>query len=244
MVPDLLTMAKALAGGMPLAAVTGRAELMDASPPRRARWHLRGQSGGLCRGAGRHRRHAGRRTWPELPGASVRSSRPALEELQRSNPAIGDVRGRGAMMAMEIVRPGTLEPDPEATRRILAACHRAGVIVLSCGSFGNVMRLLPPLVIEPDLLAEGLACSEPPPATPSARWRGRRAQMAAALDGCVGAVTVDLGGVTFMDSSGLGTLIRARNRIGEDGGQLSVTGVSQNVRRLFEVTGLADFLTG
>ena len=59
-------------------------------------------------------------------------------------------------MAMELVRPGTTEPDAEATRQIVAACHRAGVVVLSCGSFGNVVRLLPPLVIEPDLLADGL----------------------------------------------------------------------------------------
>ena len=60
------------------------------------------------------------------------------------------------MMAMELVRPGTLEPDPEATRRIVAACHRAGVVVLSCGSYGNVIRLLPPLVIEDALLDDGL----------------------------------------------------------------------------------------
>jgi 4-aminobutyrate aminotransferase/(S)-3-amino-2-methylpropionate transaminase len=60
------------------------------------------------------------------------------------------------MMAMELVRPGTLEPDAEATRRIVQACHRAGVVVLSCGSYGNVIRLLPPLVIEEALLADGL----------------------------------------------------------------------------------------
>jgi 4-aminobutyrate aminotransferase/(S)-3-amino-2-methylpropionate transaminase len=60
------------------------------------------------------------------------------------------------MMAMELVRPGTLEPDAEATRRIVGACHRSGVVVLSCGSYGNVIRLLPPLVIDEALLAEGL----------------------------------------------------------------------------------------
>jgi 4-aminobutyrate aminotransferase/(S)-3-amino-2-methylpropionate transaminase len=60
------------------------------------------------------------------------------------------------MMAIELVRPGTTDPDPEVTRQITAACHQAGVVVLSCGSFGNVVRLLPPLVIEPDLLADGL----------------------------------------------------------------------------------------
>jgi 4-aminobutyrate aminotransferase/(S)-3-amino-2-methylpropionate transaminase len=60
------------------------------------------------------------------------------------------------MMAMEIVRPGTLEPDPAAARRIVEACHQAGVIVLTCGSFGNVIRLLPPLVIGDELLADGM----------------------------------------------------------------------------------------
>jgi len=60
------------------------------------------------------------------------------------------------MMAMELVRPGTVEPDPESTRRIVSACHRAGVVVLSCGSYGNVIRLLPPLVIDEALLADGL----------------------------------------------------------------------------------------
>ena len=60
------------------------------------------------------------------------------------------------MMAMEIVRPGTSEPDPDATRRIAHACHQDGVVVLTCGSYGNVIRLLPPLVIEEALLADGL----------------------------------------------------------------------------------------
>jgi 4-aminobutyrate aminotransferase/(S)-3-amino-2-methylpropionate transaminase len=60
------------------------------------------------------------------------------------------------MMALEFVRPGTLEPDAETTRAVVRACHQAGVIVLSCGSYGNVVRLLPPLVIDDALLAEGL----------------------------------------------------------------------------------------
>lgn len=60
------------------------------------------------------------------------------------------------MQAMEFVRPGSLEPDPEAARRIALACHQAGVVVLTCGSFGNVIRLLPPLTIDGDLLADGL----------------------------------------------------------------------------------------
>jgi 4-aminobutyrate aminotransferase/(S)-3-amino-2-methylpropionate transaminase len=79
-----------------------------------------------------------------------------LRPLRSAHPGIGDVRGRGAMMAMEFVRPGTLEPDADAARSIAQACHRAGVVVLTCGSFGNVIRLLPPLVIDDALLGDGL----------------------------------------------------------------------------------------
>ena len=154
-VPDLITTAKALAGGMPLAAVTGRAELMDRVHP----GGLGGTYGGnpvACaaalaaiatmeeEGLAKAALHIG-----ELVGAT-------LSGLRAEHPGIGEVRGRGAMMAMELVRPGTLEPDAEAARRIVGECHRAGVVVLSCGSYGNVIRLLPPLVIEEALLADGL----------------------------------------------------------------------------------------
>jgi 4-aminobutyrate aminotransferase / (S)-3-amino-2-methylpropionate transaminase / 5-aminovalerate transaminase len=81
---------------------------------------------------------------------------PRLRDLQHRRPGIGDVRGRGAMIAIEFVRPGTAEPDPVRTRQVIQACHAAGVVVLGCGTFGNVIRLLPPLVIGGDLLAEGL----------------------------------------------------------------------------------------
>jgi 4-aminobutyrate aminotransferase/(S)-3-amino-2-methylpropionate transaminase len=79
-----------------------------------------------------------------------------LNALQARFPAIGDVRGRGAMQAIEVVQPGTLEPDPESAGRIAAHCLRAGVIVLTCGTWGNVIRLLPPLIIGEQLLSEGL----------------------------------------------------------------------------------------
>ena len=79
-----------------------------------------------------------------------------LATLAAQVPAVADVRGRGAMWAVEIVRPGTLEPDPATTRAVAAACHQAGVVVLTCGTWGNVIRLLPPLVIDEGLLTEGL----------------------------------------------------------------------------------------
>jgi 4-aminobutyrate aminotransferase/(S)-3-amino-2-methylpropionate transaminase len=154
-VPDLVTTAKAMAGGMPLAAVTGRAELMDEV-------HVGGLGGTYggnpvsCVAA-----LAAIRTMEEQDLAAAATKiggtvTDRLTALQADHPGIGDVRGRGAMLAMELVRPGTTEPDPVAARRIVAACHRQGVVTLSCGSYGNVIRLLPPLVIGADLLDDGL----------------------------------------------------------------------------------------
>jgi 4-aminobutyrate aminotransferase / (S)-3-amino-2-methylpropionate transaminase / 5-aminovalerate transaminase len=79
-----------------------------------------------------------------------------LGRLQAEDDRIGDVRGRGAMIAMELVKPGTTEPDPQLTMALCVGAHTAGVIVLSCGTFGNVLRFLPPLTISDDLLNEGL----------------------------------------------------------------------------------------
>jgi 4-aminobutyrate aminotransferase/(S)-3-amino-2-methylpropionate transaminase len=99
----------------------------------------------------------------DLPGAArhigaVVTDR--LTALQAELPAIGDLRGRGAMQALELVRPGTHDPDAGAAGRIAAACHAEGVIVLTCGTWGNVIRLLPPLTIGDDLLVEGLEVLE------------------------------------------------------------------------------------
>jgi len=95
----------------------------------------------------------------DLAGAARRIGDVVLDRLralQADHAAIGDVRGRGAMCAIELVRPGTTTPDPELTGSIARACHAAGVVVLTCGTFGNVLRLLPPLVIGEELLGEGL----------------------------------------------------------------------------------------
>jgi 4-aminobutyrate aminotransferase/(S)-3-amino-2-methylpropionate transaminase len=154
-VPDLVTTAKGMAGGMPLAAVTGRAELMDAVHA----GGLGGTYGGnpvACAAA-----LASIATMRELDLAGAARAigatmLPRLEALQARVPAIGDVRGRGAMIAIELVRPGTTEPDPELTGRIARACHAEGVVVLTAGTYGNVLRFLPPLVIGQDLLGEAL----------------------------------------------------------------------------------------
>ena len=79
-----------------------------------------------------------------------------LQALQAADDRIGDVRGRGAMIAVEFVKPDTAEPDAALTNALAAAAHAAGVIVLTAGTFGNVVRFLPPLTISDELLTEGL----------------------------------------------------------------------------------------
>jgi 4-aminobutyrate aminotransferase/(S)-3-amino-2-methylpropionate transaminase len=158
-VPDLITTAKGIAGGLPLAGVTGRAEMMDAVHP----GGLGGTFGGnpvACAAALGAIETMGKE---DLPAAARRIGDimlPRLRQLAQAHPVIGDVRGRGAMIAIELVRPGTLEPDPAAAAQVAGACHSAGLLVLTCGTFGNVLRFLPPLVISEDLLNEGLSVLE------------------------------------------------------------------------------------
>ena len=79
-----------------------------------------------------------------------------LRALAEKAPAIGDVRGRGAMLAVELVEPGTTTPNPALAGKISAGCHQNGVLTLTCGTYGNVQRFLPPLVMPDHLLAEAL----------------------------------------------------------------------------------------
>jgi 4-aminobutyrate aminotransferase/(S)-3-amino-2-methylpropionate transaminase len=154
-VPDLVTTAKGIAGGLPLAGVTGRAELMDAVHP----GGLGGTFGGNPVACAAALGAIETMTKEDLPAAARRIGDimlPRLRRLAEAYPAIGDVRGRGAMIAIELVRPGTLEPDGAAAARVAKACHAAGLVVLTCGTYGNVLRFLPPLVIGEALLTEGL----------------------------------------------------------------------------------------
>jgi 4-aminobutyrate aminotransferase / (S)-3-amino-2-methylpropionate transaminase / 5-aminovalerate transaminase len=153
--PDLIVTAKGIADGLPLSAVTGRAELMDAP-------HVSGLGGTY--GGNPVSCAAALATIETIETGGLVARARELETLikqrlgrmQADDDRIGDVRGRGAMIAMELVKPGTIEPDGELTMKVAMACHAAGVIVLSCGTYGNVLRFLPPLSISDELLDEGL----------------------------------------------------------------------------------------
>ncbi len=152
-VPDLIVTAKGIAGGLPLSAVTGRAEIMDAP-------HVGGLGGTYggnpiaCAAA------LAVMETIEAEGLVDRAraiGKTMVERLQSlADPRIGDVRGRGAMVAVELVRSGTTEPDADLTRSIAAAAHAQGLVVLTCGTYGNVLRFLPPLSMPDHLLTEGL----------------------------------------------------------------------------------------
>ena len=154
-IPDLITTAKGIAGGLPLAGVTGRAEIMDAV-------HVGGLGGTYggnpiaCAAA------LGSIEAMEEEDLNARAlaieviMRERLEALQASHPEVGDIRGRGAMIAIELVKPGTMDPDPELAGRVSKAAHAQGVVTLTCGTYGNVLRFLPPLTIPDHLLREGL----------------------------------------------------------------------------------------
>ncbi|UIN31369.1 4-aminobutyrate--2-oxoglutarate transaminase [Microbacterium binotii] len=154
-VPDLVTTAKGLAGGLPLAAVTGRAEIMDASHA----GGLGGTYGGnpiACAAALAAidaYEHEGLVERAREIGAILTSR---LEALQQADPRVGDVRGRGAMIAAEFVDPATGAPDAALAAAVAKAAIAEGVILLTCGTYGNVIRFLPPLSIDDDLLGEGL----------------------------------------------------------------------------------------
>jgi 4-aminobutyrate aminotransferase/(S)-3-amino-2-methylpropionate transaminase len=158
-VPDLVTTAKGIAGGLPLAAVTGRAEIMDAVHP----GGLGGTYGGNPVACAAALGAIETMETQDLPGKARRIGEimvPRLRKLAEAFPVIAEVRGRGAMIAVELTRPGTLEPDSAATAKVAAYCHAHGLVVLTCGTFGNVLRFLPPLVIGEDLLEEGLGILE------------------------------------------------------------------------------------
>jgi 4-aminobutyrate aminotransferase/(S)-3-amino-2-methylpropionate transaminase len=158
-IPDLITTAKGIAGGLPLAGVTGRAEIMDAV-------HVGGLGGtyggnpvacAAALGSIEEMRTGDLNTAARRIGAIMV---PRLEALAERTGRIGQVRGRGAMIAVEVVVPGTSDADAASTSAVAKACHAAGVVVLTAGTYGNVLRFLPPLSMPEHLLDEAMTVIE------------------------------------------------------------------------------------
>jgi 4-aminobutyrate aminotransferase/(S)-3-amino-2-methylpropionate transaminase len=155
-VPDMVVTAKGIAGGLPLAGVTGRADIMDSV-------HIAGLGGTYggnpvaCAAAiaamgvmkdeklAERARHIG-----QILGDSLRA-------MQSKYPIIGDVRGRGAMQAIELVKVGTKEPNSQAMQDVIKYCTSKGVLILTAGTNANVIRFLPPLVMTDELLKDALS---------------------------------------------------------------------------------------
>lgn len=154
-VPDLITTAKGIAGGLPLAAVTGRADVMDAV-------HISGLGGTYggspiaCAAALGAIATIEEEKLVERANYLGEIMSTALNNMKSKYPIVGDVRGRGAMQAIELVMPGTKDPNPAALTSAIKYCQQKGVLILSAGTYGNVIRLLPPLVMPEHLLKEAL----------------------------------------------------------------------------------------
>ncbi len=158
-VPDLMTMAKSLAGGMPLSALCGRAELMDAPAP--------GGLGGTYAGnpLAVASAHAVLDVIAEenlIERASVlgQKLKDRLNELRSSVPQIADVRGLGGMVSVEFMKPGTHDADADFTKKVQTLALEKGLILLTCGTYGNVVRFLFPLTISDAVMDEALAILE------------------------------------------------------------------------------------
>ena len=153
--PDLITVAKGIAGGMPLSGVVGRAEIMDAAHA----GGLGGTFGGsptAVAAAVAVMEQFEEGGWFERAEQIGEILSGRLTAMQNNYPVIGDVRGKGAMQAIELVRPGTMDPNPEATDAVMKHCHQNGVLVLNAGTYNNVLRFLPPLAISDELLHDAL----------------------------------------------------------------------------------------
>jgi 4-aminobutyrate aminotransferase/(S)-3-amino-2-methylpropionate transaminase len=156
MIPDVLVSAKSIAAGMPLAAVTGRADVMDAAGV----GALGGTYGGnplACAAALAAIETLERENLPARAESLGQHFESRARDWKQRWPLIGEVRGLGAMRALELVRSReTREPAKEETEEVLRHCRERGLIVLSAGSYGNVLRLLVPLVITDAQFDEGL----------------------------------------------------------------------------------------
>jgi 4-aminobutyrate aminotransferase/(S)-3-amino-2-methylpropionate transaminase len=158
--PDIVTTAKSLGGGLPIGGITGRAEIMDAI-------HVGGLGGTFggnplaCAAALEVIEQIERERLLERAEAVGGTLMDGLKEMQGRFDVIGDVRGLGAMVAMELVKDrATKTPAKEAAGAVIEECYRQGLIVLKAGTYDNVVRLLPPLTIDDRLVEEGLSLIE------------------------------------------------------------------------------------
>lgn len=154
-VPDLIATAKGIAAGLPLAAVTGRAEIMDSVHA----GGLGGTYGGNPVACAAALAAMDVMREQDLAAKAARLGEllvARLTHLRQEHSIIGDVRGRGAMVAIEIIEPDGVTPAAAIAAEISAACHREGVLTLTCGTYGNVLRFLPPLVMPEHLLEEAM----------------------------------------------------------------------------------------
>ena len=152
-IPDLITTAKGVGGGMPLSAVTGRAEIMDTPDP--------GSLGGTYAG-NPVACAASLAAFEEMEELDLASRAREIEAIIREElepllelATVAEVRGRGAMMAFELVDDNN-QPNADLTTKVAKTCREQGVLILTCGLDGNVIRLLPPLVINESTLRDGL----------------------------------------------------------------------------------------
>jgi 4-aminobutyrate aminotransferase / (S)-3-amino-2-methylpropionate transaminase / 5-aminovalerate transaminase len=158
-VPDIVATAKGMGGGLPIGGVTARADLIDTV-------HAGGLGGTF--GGNPLSCAAALAAFETIEADALIARATAIGELitarlsglQKTYPAIGEIRGRGAMIAAELVGADGITPDADLTKQVAAACHQDGVLVLTAGSYGNVLRLLPPLVISDDQLEDGLGVLE------------------------------------------------------------------------------------
>lgn len=154
--PDMIITAKGIAGGLPLAAVTARAEIMDSS-------HVGGLGGTYggnpiaCAAALGAIETIEKEKLVDRANHIGLIMHDALKAIASKHSIIGEIRGRGAMVAIELVEPGTKNPNPDAMAKIIKYCQSKGVLILTAGTYGNVIRFLPPLVITDELLKDALS---------------------------------------------------------------------------------------
>jgi 4-aminobutyrate aminotransferase/(S)-3-amino-2-methylpropionate transaminase len=157
--PDLITVAKSLAAGMPLSAVVGRQEIMDAVHP----GGLGGTYGAnpvACRAALAVLDIFEEEHLLEKANALGQKLAARFEKWQEQFAIVGDIRGMGAMLGLELIKGPNKAPATEEARQLVSECVKMGLVILACGSYGNIIRILVPFVISDEQLEKGLAILE------------------------------------------------------------------------------------